>query len=30
VQFKLHVPRALGLIRTGDTIQYANIILESA
>jgi D-ribose pyranase len=30
VQFKLHVPRALGLIRTGDTIQYANMILESA
>jgi D-ribose pyranase len=30
VQFKLRVPRAVGLIRTGDTIQYANIILESA
>jgi D-ribose pyranase len=30
VQFKLHVPQAVGLIRTGDTIQYANIILESA
>jgi D-ribose pyranase len=30
VQFKLRVPRAIGLIRTGDTIQYANIILESA
>ena len=29
-QFKLRVPRAIGLIRTGDTIQYANIILESA
>jgi D-ribose pyranase len=30
VQFKLRVPRAIGLIRTGDTIQYANIVLESA
>ncbi len=30
VQFKLKVPRAIGLIRTADTIQYANIILESA
>jgi D-ribose pyranase len=29
-QFKRRVPRAIGLIRTGDTIQYANIILESA
>ena len=29
-QFKLRVPHALGLIRTGDTIQYANMILESA
>lgn len=28
-QFKLRVPRAIGLIRTGDTIQYANVILES-
>lgn len=28
--FKLRVPRAVGLIRTGDTIPYANIILESA
>ena len=26
----LRVPRAIGLIRTGDTIQYANIVLESA
>ncbi|MCX6910736.1 MAG: hypothetical protein NTY01_22215 [Verrucomicrobia bacterium] len=24
------MPRAIGLIRTGDTIQYANIIIESA
>lgn len=28
--FKKRVPAATGLIRTGDTIQYANIILESA
>jgi D-ribose pyranase len=28
--FKPRVPRAVGLIRTGDTVQYANIILESA
>lgn len=30
IEFKKHVPHAIGLIRTGDTIQYANIILESA
>ena len=29
-QFKLRVPLAIGLIRTGDTVQYANLILESA
>ncbi len=29
-QFKLRVPLAIGLIRTGDTVQYANMILESA
>ncbi|MEN1682135.1 MAG: RbsD/FucU family protein [Planctomycetota bacterium] len=29
-RFKERVPRAVGLIRTGDTTQYANIILESA
>ena len=29
VQFKKRVPDALGLIRTGDTIQYANLILIS-
>ncbi|MAT70019.1 MAG: D-ribose pyranase [Planctomycetaceae bacterium] len=29
-QFKRRVPHAVGLIRTGDTTQYANIILESA
>ncbi len=30
IQFKLRVPHAIGLIRTGDTTQYANLILESA
>jgi len=30
VNFKKRVPAAIGLIRTGDTTQYANIILESA
>ena len=30
VELKKRVPRAIGLIRTGDTTQYANIILESA
>ena len=30
VQFKKRVPHAIGLIRTGDTVQYANLILESA
>jgi D-ribose pyranase len=29
VQFKLRVPHAIGLIRTGDTVQYANLILIS-
>lgn len=28
--FKTRVPHAIGLIRTGDTIQYANMILVSA
>jgi len=28
--FKIRVPGAVGLIRTGDTTQYGNIILESA
>jgi D-ribose pyranase len=27
--FKQRVPRAIGLIRTGDTVQYANMILVS-
>ena len=30
VEFKLRVPGAVGLIRTGDTTQYGNIIVESA
>ena len=30
VELKLRVPQAIGLIRTGDTLQYANMILESA
>ena len=30
VDFKKRVPQAIGLVRTGDTIQYANMILESA
>lgn len=29
-EFKLRVPNAIGLIRTGDTTQYANMIIESA
>lgn len=30
VEFKKRVPRAIGLIRTGETVQYANVIVESA
>ena len=30
VEFKKRVPQTIGLIRTADTIQYANMILESA
>jgi D-ribose pyranase len=30
IEFKKRVPRAIGLIRTGDTTQYANLIIESA
>jgi D-ribose pyranase len=30
VEFKKRVPHAIGLIRTGDTVQYANVIIESA
>lgn len=29
IQFKKRAPGAIGLIRTGDTIQYANLILVS-
>jgi D-ribose pyranase len=29
-ELKKRVPQAIGLIRTGDTAQYANLILESA
>ena len=29
VEFKRRVPAAIGLIRTGDTVQYANMILIS-
>ena len=27
--FKKRVPQAIGLIRTADTVQYANMIVES-
>jgi D-ribose pyranase len=30
IEFKKRVPHAIGLIRTGDTVQYANVIIESA
>jgi D-ribose pyranase len=30
IEFKKRVPEAIGLIRTGDTTQYGNIIVESA
>jgi D-ribose pyranase len=30
VDFKKRVPHAIGLIRTGDTTRFANMILESA
>jgi D-ribose pyranase len=30
IEFKRRVPSAIGLIRTGDTTQYSNLILESA
>jgi D-ribose pyranase len=29
IEFKKRVPVAIGLIRTGDTIQYSNILLVS-
>ena len=28
-QLRQRVPKAIGLIRTGDTIQYANMVLVS-
>ena len=28
--FKLRIPKAIGLIRTGDTVQYMNMVIESA
>ena len=30
IEFKKRVPHAIGLIRTGDTVPYANMIIESA
>lgn len=30
LELKKRAPYATGLIRTGDTVQYANVILESA
>ena len=30
VEFKKRVPQAVGLVRTGDTTQYANMILVAA
>jgi D-ribose pyranase len=30
IEFKKRVPQVIGLIRTGDTIQFANMILESS
>lgn len=30
LEFKKRVPSAIGLIRTGDTTQYANVIIESS
>jgi D-ribose pyranase len=30
VEFKRRVPDAIGLIRTADTTQYSNVVLESA
>ncbi len=29
IKLKNRVPHAIGLIRTGDTVQYANLVLES-
>jgi D-ribose pyranase len=30
IEFKERVPHAIGLIRTGDAVPYANMIIESA
>jgi D-ribose pyranase len=30
IEFKKQVPSAIGLIRTGDTTQYGNILVQSA
>lgn len=30
VEFKKRVPQAIGLVRTGDSVPYANLIIESA
>ena len=30
LDFKKRVPLSIGLIRSGDTVQYANMVLESA
>ena len=30
IEFKKRVPSAIGLVRTGDTTPYANMVLESA
>jgi D-ribose pyranase len=30
IELKKRVPHAIGLIRTGDTTQYTNLVLESA
>jgi D-ribose pyranase len=30
LELKKRVPQAIGLVRTGDTIQYANLVLVSA
>ena len=30
VDFKRRIPHAIGLIRTGDTTQYGNLVIESA
>ena len=29
IDFKERAPHAIGIIRTGDTIQYANLVIES-